>query len=190
MNLREQAVARLDRTVAQLDNLSTDELTDDELLLPIREEAANLERFVKQLKLGLGSRTTLEVLIEKLNAQGLPSEDADALHSLRKAANAGKHDPRKRLDLADVLSILAAARAAVAKVGVEGSALGAADEAPQPRPRRLAISVFDYPTHGEVHYQIDSPLNDGRVVHIDSYQAQFRAEPLIKEALSANGRCC
>jgi hypothetical protein len=184
VNLRSQALARLDRSIAQLADLAPGDLTSDELLTKIREEAANLERFLKQLHL---EGRNLDSLINELMSQGFPSEDAVALHALRRAANAGKHDPKKRLSPDEAMSILIRARSAVSKVGVVGVAGGADDEAPQPPARRFAISVSDYPTHSEVDYQIDVLLRDGRVVHIDSYQAKFGNETHIKSALLASG---
>lgn len=187
MNLRDQALIRFDRSLAELRAYAPGDLTDDEVLQPIREEAANLERLLKQLALGLGNRATLNNLIDRLRAQGLPSADAVALHALREAANKSKHDPLYHLEIDEVVAILAAARGAVSNIGVIGTAAGSNAEVAAPQPRRFAISVFDYPTHGEVDYQVGVLLADGHVVHLDSYQARFSSESEIKVALSTHG---
>jgi hypothetical protein len=142
---------------------------------------------VKRLHVGLGARTSLYNFINRLRKLGLPGNDADALHALRDAANAGKHNPRKTYSVGDALSILTGARSAVSNVGVIGAAPGANDQVIANHRRRFAISISDYPTHGEVDYQVDILLNDGGVLHVDAYQANFKSEPTIKTALIAHG---
>jgi Domain of unknown function (DUF4145) len=177
----------LDRSIEQLKPLASDELTEDEVLALVREAAANLERFAKRLRVGSTPKTTLYELINELSSRGLPLSDADALHELRMAANLGKHDSAKAVTLDDALLILVAARSAVSRIGVVGTAPGADEPVLDGQSRQFAVAVFDYPTHGEVEYQVFVLLNDGQILPVDAYQAQFNSEQEIKAALKDRG---
>jgi hypothetical protein len=111
----------------------------------------------------------------------------EALHPLRSAANAAKHDPKVVPGLGEVQDILSEALAAISRVGIEGVANGADESVENPRPRRYAILVADYPTGGEVDYQIAALLPDGQLVDLDSFQARYANESSIVEALRTAG---
>ncbi|GEM_PF-4521037 len=164
-----------------------DDLDSEELLTYVREGAAHIERFVKQLAI-TPSGGRLYDYINELGALGLPDPAAESLHTIRKAANLGKHDAAAALTLQQVLQTVEDARDAVAEVGVTGSAPGCdAAESPRP-PRTFTVLLADYPTGGEVDYEVCTLLDDGRIVTLDHYQLRFDDEEAVVAALATSGR--
>lgn len=186
MNIRERCSSRLLQLSCELDGLHPHDLDSEELMTYAREGAAHIERFVRKLALSPPD-ASLFGYINELNAQGLPAAAADALHAMRKTANAGKHDPAAAVTLDDVRSLLKNARLAVDQIGVTGSTPGADAGAPAAPPRRFAVIVTDYPTQGEVDYDICYLLDDGRTVSIDSYQLQYNDEAEVLARLGQRG---
>jgi hypothetical protein len=83
MNRREQTAARLRSLGEQLEGVVPDEAEQEELLLPLREGAAHVERFLKRLAIGLGLRATLKQCIDRLGKLGLPPPLRANLHKRR-----------------------------------------------------------------------------------------------------------
>lgn len=185
VDLRERCTSRLLQLSHELNGLHPDDLDAEELLTYAREGAAHIERFVKQLAF-TPPDTRLVGYIKELRVRGLPPAAADALHAIRKVANAGKHDPAAAVTLDQVRLLLDEARFAVAQIGVAGSAPGANAPSP-PAGRRFAIVVSDYPTGGEVDCDICCLLDDGRTVSIDSYQLRYNDEAEVLASLAQRG---
>jgi hypothetical protein len=85
----------------------------------VRGGATALDRFLKRLSLpGIGSNAGLFKLIEGLRGLSLSDESIRALHGLRTAANADKHDALTYQDWHETDRVLRNARAAVEAVEV------------------------------------------------------------------------
>lgn len=112
--------------------------------------------------------------INELAALGLPQDASYALHRIRKAANLGKHDATSTLTLKEVRRLVEDARRAVAEIGVRGSAPGSDTPEGSTPPRTFTVVLADYPTGGEVDYEICTLLDDGRVVTLDHFQLRSR----------------
>jgi hypothetical protein len=187
MNLREGCSAHLAGLEHELADLHPNDLGGEELLTYAREGAAHVERFLKQLTIKPSS-DKLFAYIDELRALGLPTHNADALHAIRKASNAGKHDASATVDLNETQKLLRDARDAIDVVGISGVAWGA--DAPEPAlsTRTYAVIVADYPTHGEVEYDICTLLDDGSTVILDGFQLQYRDEEAVLAELRASGQ--
>jgi hypothetical protein len=187
VNVRERCVSRLTVLESELAETNPHDFDAEELLSYVRESAAHIERFVKRLSFVPASGHRLVDYINELQSRGLPSGATDDLHEIRKAANLGKHDPGAAFDVGDVRRLVRRARQAVESVGVSGSAPGA--DAPEPAglPRTYAILVADYPTGGEVDYEIGFLLDDGRLVQLDRYQLRYRDEEEVLARLRSTG---
>lgn len=187
MNHRERCASQLNELEYELAELHPGDFDGEELLSYAREGAAHIERFVKRLTFVPSTGDRLFDYINDLESKGLPSGAAHDLHAIRKAANAGKHDPAATLDLNRVRVLVHRARQAVESVGILGSAPGAEGPEPVAADRTFAILVADYPTGGEVDYEVSFLLDDGRLVQLDRYQLRYSDEEEVLARLRTTG---
>jgi len=125
--------------------------------------------------------------VEDLGAAGLPDESVAALHALRTKANGGKHDTESEASHAEARHLLDDARVAVEQIGVVGSAPGADMESDTVGRRRFGLMVADYPTGGEVDYEVCLLRDDGGIVPVDHFQLRYNDENEVVAELQRHG---
>jgi hypothetical protein len=162
----------------------------------VRDAAALLERFLKGATFpatAVAKEPSLNRLILALGEEGVDSATVDALHEVRKAANAGKHEPARRLSLLDARAILVEAMDRIGGLATCPVPEFAAAHSPSFR-RRYVIAVYDHLTAGETYFEIWLPaaLPDPErplalPEAIETFQIDYREEGAIRSALEALG---
>ncbi|MDJ0347385.1 hypothetical protein QMK19_40145 [Streptomyces sp. H10-C2] len=188
MRRSEHLATTFHRQYERLAQTPEDDLLPEELLGEIREAAALLERFLKSLRLEKPS-ANLFALINSLASAALGPQSISALHALRRAANASKHEPGFLLRPREASKILGDAAMALGELSRLRHVL---DEEYAITDRRTFAVLPSYYLHGgppggEAAYSIALLVPDGRLISVDSYQIDAICEGDALEILGGLG---
>lgn len=158
---------------------------DQDLGRAARDCAAVWERSLKASDPAwAAARATLHRMTEDLRSRGWTA--ADALDTVRLAANADKHEAAPAHALSELLQAFEGL--AAGSGDLEQLAPGSVAEMPeQARRRRMFCAVYDYFHAGETEYSFlaASPDQTWRTVHeVDAFQVESRHSGNIEAALS------
>lgn len=162
--------------------LEVDGYDDDDVGVGARDTAAVWERSLKACNTRW-QNMNLYSITEELVTQGWTG--ASALHTIRQAANADKHDASPTHDLASTLSAISTLESSLAELTIILPAINS----PLParlRRRRMICAMYDYFTQGETEYvfllAVDGTWMTSRA--IDSFQVRNRDSAAIEAALA------
>lgn len=162
----------------------------------VRDAAAILERWLQRCTLRRPLRDgRLVTLIDALKGEGVPVAAREALHGIRKAANAGKHDASRRMSSLEAERLLEGAQSAIEAIAIAGVPELLAAYSPEYK-RRYIIAVYDHFTGGEVEFNIwlaayppdPEPPPGYDPPQVELFQIRHDDEEAVKESLEATGR--
>jgi hypothetical protein len=152
----------------------------------VRSGATALERLLRRLALpGVSASAGLYKLIEGLRTHGLSDSSARALHDLRTAANADKHDAQTYQDWHETERVLRNARAALNEL--DQLPLGPLHEpSDRPHEREFVVATYDYFHTGEAEFYV-LPNVSTTTPPIEIFQMDYKHEGDALEALELSG---
>lgn len=132
-----------------------------DLTAPLKEAGGTVETFLKDCVFPGSTRNFYE-LNEDLAGLGIALTDRSALHALRRAYNAAKHDPCYAPSARDVIKVFDDAIATF--VSWRGIGISSCDlPAPPVYRRTIWIVGWDHYAHGDIEVHIFAPVEDGNL---------------------------
>jgi hypothetical protein len=126
----------------------------------VRSGAAALERLLKRIELpGVDTGAGLYRLVEALRTVGLADDSVLALHALRTAANADKHDPQTFQDWQETDRVLRNVRKALDDFD-DVSIAALHQPADRPHQRIFVVTTYDYFHTGETEFYVWPMIRD------------------------------
>jgi hypothetical protein len=187
----EQLLADLQEARTKLAELFSRDYLPHEVTEIVGHIGPKVELFLKASVFpSKSARNTLESFINELLNHGIPQEDVDVLHNLRRTYNGAKHDPSLILNLLDVTKLLDQVIKVINKVASLN--LGISNTLLRREHKRVFwVAVWDHFIHGDSEVQSYIPSMSADTVHpplLDLIYIDIQAWDDVNKELGSAGK--